>query len=133
MHCDELARLWTEYLAGWRDAYRKSGRLTTARTCRAATSIITGSKAEGLTFSLESDRDVMIALSSVICIEYGVNADNFHKEITVFRLDSRMSYPGHCGLLLERRGTKIDPHLNDAFCDDGYGRKLLNSDLYVNK
>ncbi|KAH3865822.1 hypothetical protein DPMN_028866 [Dreissena polymorpha] len=43
-----------------------------------------------------------------------------------------MSYHGHCGLLLERRGTTILNQVNDAFCDDGYGRERLSSDLFVN-
>ncbi|KAH3875550.1 hypothetical protein DPMN_038818 [Dreissena polymorpha] len=44
-----------------------------------------------------------------------------------------MSYPGHCRLLLVRRGTTIQSNVNDALCDDGFGRcKLLSSDLYVN-
>ncbi|KAH3875677.1 hypothetical protein DPMN_038951 [Dreissena polymorpha] len=43
-----------------------------------------------------------------------------------------MSYHGHCRLLLERRGTTIDSKVNNAFCDDGYGREILSSDLFVN-
>ncbi|KAH3875574.1 hypothetical protein DPMN_038843 [Dreissena polymorpha] len=55
------------------------------------------------------------------------------REITVFRSYSRMGYPGHFRLTLERRGTKIDTEVDDAFCDDGYGRKLLCSGIFVNK
>ncbi|KAH3869781.1 hypothetical protein DPMN_032952 [Dreissena polymorpha] len=61
-----------------------------------------------------------------MCIEDGVNADNSPREITVFRSYSRMSYPGHCILLLERRGTIIDSELNDALCDNGYGQELIS-------
>ncbi|KAH3865275.1 hypothetical protein DPMN_028314 [Dreissena polymorpha] len=43
-----------------------------------------------------------------------------------------MCYHGHCRLLLERRGTTVYSKVNDALCDDGNGRELLSSDLYVN-
>ncbi|XP_052265687.1 uncharacterized protein LOC127868115 [Dreissena polymorpha] len=120
-----------EIIQARRDAYMEWGRLMTARACGAATVILTGSKAEGLTRFLESDRDIMFVHSSAMCIEDGVNADNSPREITVFRSYSRMSYPGHCILLLERRGTIIDSELNDALCDNGYGQELISSDLYV--
>ncbi|XP_052268057.1 uncharacterized protein LOC127869480 [Dreissena polymorpha] len=120
----------SEIIQARKDAYREYGRLWTALACGAGTCIITGSKAEGLTRYLKSDRDIMFVHSTVICIEDGVNADNFSREITVFRSYSRMSYPGHCRLLLERRGKTIHPNIKDALCDDWYGQELLSSDLY---
>ncbi|KAH3875836.1 hypothetical protein DPMN_039116 [Dreissena polymorpha] len=95
------------------------------------TFLVTGSKAEGLSCFLESDIDIMVVHNSVICIEDGVNAHNFPREITVFRSYSRMTYSGHCRLILERRGTMTYLAVADALCDDGYGRELLSSDLYV--
>jgi hypothetical protein len=74
----------------------------------------------------------MIVLNRVICLEDDVNLSAFPREITVLRSLSRRSYHGHCRLLLERRGTTIYRHVHDAFCDDGYGRELLSSDLFVN-
>ncbi|KAH3865238.1 hypothetical protein DPMN_028277 [Dreissena polymorpha] len=120
-----------EIIQARRDAYREWGRLTTTRSCGAATLIVTGSKAKGLSNYLESDFDAMLVLNRVICLDDDVNASTFPGEITVLRSLSRMSYHGHCGLLLERRGKTIIRQVNHAFCDDGYGRELLSSDLFV--
>ncbi|KAH3865330.1 hypothetical protein DPMN_028369 [Dreissena polymorpha] len=75
---------------------------------------------------------VLSVHNGVICLEDDINSSAFPGEITVLRSLSRRSYHGHCRLLLERRGTTILRQVNDAFCDDGYGRELLSSDLYVN-
>ncbi|XP_052264035.1 uncharacterized protein LOC127867092 isoform X2 [Dreissena polymorpha] len=120
-----------EIIQARRDAYREIGKLKTARVCGAATYIITGSKGEGLSSFLESDHDQIIVNNRVFCLEDDVKSCAFPGEITVLRSLSRRSYHGHCRLLLERRGTTIDREVNDAFCDDGYGRELLSSDLYV--
>ncbi|KAH3865475.1 hypothetical protein DPMN_028514 [Dreissena polymorpha] len=74
----------------------------------------------------------MIVNNRVFCLEDDVKSSAFPGEITVLRSLSRRSYHGHCRLLLERRGTTIIRQVNDAFCDDGYGRELLSSDLFVN-
>ncbi|KAH3865162.1 uncharacterized protein LOC127869735 [Dreissena polymorpha] len=121
-----------EIIQARRDAYREYGKLWTARLCGTATVIIAGSKGEGLSSYLESDLDIMAVNNSVFCLEDDVKSSAFPGEITVLRSLSRMSYHGHCRLLLERLGTKIHRHVHDAFCDDGYGRELLSSDLYVN-
>jgi len=81
---------------------------------------------------LESDFDQMIVNNRVFCLEDDVKSCAFPGEITVLRSLSRRSYHGHCRLLLERLGTTIHRHVHDAFCDDGYGRELLSSDLFVN-
>ncbi|KAH3865675.1 hypothetical protein DPMN_028717 [Dreissena polymorpha] len=94
--------------------------------------IITGSKGEGLSNFLESDVDIMYVNNRVFCLEDDVKSSAFPGEITVLRSLSRRSYHGHCRLLLERRGTTIIRQVDDAFCDDGYGRELLSSDLFVN-
>ncbi|XP_052241333.1 uncharacterized protein LOC127851544 [Dreissena polymorpha] len=121
-----------EIIQARRDAYRENDKLWTARFCGKATYIITGSKGEGLSSFLESDFDQMVVNNRVICLEDDVKSSAFPGEITVLRSLSRRSYHGHCRLLLERRGTTIHRHVHDAFCDDGYGRELLSSDLYVN-
>ncbi|XP_052264044.1 uncharacterized protein LOC127867095 [Dreissena polymorpha] len=121
-----------ELIQARRDAYREYGKLWTARACGTATFITTGSKGEGLSSYLESDVDIMAVDNRVFCLEDDVKSCAFPGEITVLRSLSRMSYHGHCRLLLERRGTTIHRHVRDAFCDDGYGRELLSSDLYVN-
>ncbi|KAH3865493.1 hypothetical protein DPMN_028532 [Dreissena polymorpha] len=114
------------------DAYREICRLMTALCRGAITLIITGSKAEGLSRLYESDMDIMVVMNRVICLEDGVNANNFPSEMTMLRSYSLMSYAGHCRLLLERRGTMVDTIVDDSFCDDGYGRELLSSDIFVN-
>ncbi|XP_052268873.1 uncharacterized protein LOC127870285 [Dreissena polymorpha] len=116
-----------------RDAYREHCRLRTARANGTITTIITGSKAGGgeLTRFLESDIDIMFVRNNFVCLEDCVSADKFPREITVFRSYSRMSYPGHCRLLLERRGTTTDWNVTDALCDDGHGHELLSSDLFL--
>ncbi|KAH3689965.1 hypothetical protein DPMN_191119 [Dreissena polymorpha] len=121
-----------EIIQARRDAYREHGKLMTAKTRGLGTFIITGSKGEGLSSCYESDFDLLIIHNRVICLEDDVNSSAFPGEITVLRSLSRRSYHGHCRLLLERRGTTIHRHVHDAFCDDGYGRELLSSDLYVN-
>ncbi|KAH3875445.1 uncharacterized protein LOC127869393 [Dreissena polymorpha] len=121
-----------EIIQARRDAYRKYGKLCTAPLCGEATFIVTGSKGEGLSSYLESDLDTLIVNNRVFCLEDDVKSSAFPGEITVLRSLSRRSYHGHCRLLLERRGTTIHRHVHDAFCDDGYGRELLSSDLFVN-
>ncbi|KAH3865199.1 hypothetical protein DPMN_028238 [Dreissena polymorpha] len=121
-----------EIIQARRDAYRELGKLLTAQVCGKATLIIAGSKGEGLSSFLESDVDQMVVNNRVFCLEDDVKSSAFPGEITVLRSLSRRSYHGHCRLLLERRGTTIHRHVDDAFCDDGYGRELLSSDLYVN-
>ncbi|KAH3875360.1 uncharacterized protein LOC127869394 [Dreissena polymorpha] len=121
-----------EIIQARRDAYRELGKLLTARARGTGTVIITGSKGEGLSSYLESDVDVLIVHNTVICLEDDVNSSAFPGEITVLRSLSRKIYHGHCRLLLERCGNPIIKQVSDAFCDDGYGRELLSSDLFVN-
>ncbi|KAH3865481.1 hypothetical protein DPMN_028713 [Dreissena polymorpha] len=73
----------------------------------------------------------MFVRNNFVCLEDCVSADKFPREITVFRSYSRMRYPGHCRLLLERRGTTTDWNVTDALCDDGHGHELLSSDLFL--
>ncbi|XP_052223808.1 uncharacterized protein LOC127839464 isoform X2 [Dreissena polymorpha] len=115
------------------EAYKASDRHRTAKARGIATWITTGSKAEGLTSFLESDRDHLVVRESVICLEDGVNSSSVPVETTIFRSCSRISYSGHCRLLLEQYGTTIPRIVYNALCDDGFGRGLLSSDLYVNQ
>ncbi|KAH3874437.1 uncharacterized protein LOC127869222 [Dreissena polymorpha] len=132
MHCTELARLRAGYHTGSKRRTQGEWQAVHCNGQWAETNIITGSKAEGLTSFLEIDRDEMFLLNSVICQEDDVHTYIYPREIKVLRSCNRMSYHGHCRLLLERRGTMIHPNVDDAFCDDGYGREILSSDLYVN-
>ncbi|XP_052221710.1 uncharacterized protein LOC127838171 [Dreissena polymorpha] len=116
-----------------RDAYKVHDKIFTARARGSVTWITTGSKAEGLTSYLESDRDYMCVTKRVICLEEGVDSSNVPGETNIFRSCSRISYPRHCSLLLERYGTRIPTVVYNALCDDGNGRGLLSSDLYVDQ
>ncbi|KAH3819539.1 hypothetical protein DPMN_121277 [Dreissena polymorpha] len=115
------------------EAYKVHDRLLTALSGGSATWITTGSKAEGLTCYLESDRDIICVNNNLICIEEGVDSSNILKETTILRACNRISYPGHYILLLQRYGTTIPKRVDNALCDDGYGRTFLSSDLYVNE
>ncbi|KAH3709622.1 hypothetical protein DPMN_069086 [Dreissena polymorpha] len=121
-----------EIIQARRDAYREHGKLMTGKENGTLTYMFTGSKGEGLSSFLESDVDKLIVNNRVFCLEDDVKSSAFPGEITVLRSLSRRSYHGHCRLLLERLGTTIHRHVHDAFCDDGYGRELLSSDLFVN-
>ncbi|XP_052222125.1 uncharacterized protein LOC127838413 isoform X2 [Dreissena polymorpha] len=114
-----------------KEAYKAWDRHATAKM-RGIACITTGSKAEGLTSYLESDVDKLVVTKSVICLEDGVDSSSVPVEITIFRSCSRISYSGHCRLLLERYGTHVSIEVYNALCDDGFGRGLLSSDLYVN-
>ncbi|XP_052223308.1 uncharacterized protein LOC127839151 isoform X1 [Dreissena polymorpha] len=115
------------------EAYKASDRHKTAKMRGILTFITTGSKAEGLTSFLESDLDMLIVTESVICLEDGVDSSSVPVETTIFRSCSRISYSGHCRLLLERYGTHVLDSVYNALCDDGFGRGLLSSGLYVNQ
>ncbi|XP_052221144.1 uncharacterized protein LOC127837794 [Dreissena polymorpha] len=112
------------------DAYMAYGRNITMQTC--STCFTTGSKAEGLTRIMESDLDLMcVPTKHDICLEEGVDSSNVPWEKNIFRSCSRLSYPGHCRLFLERYGIIMSHFLYNALCDDGHGRIFLSSDLYV--
>ncbi|XP_052224525.1 uncharacterized protein LOC127840107 isoform X11 [Dreissena polymorpha] len=115
------------------DAYKAYDRHRTARTGGSVTWVTTGSKAEGLTNYRESDTDLMWVTNHATCLEEGVDSSIFPGEKSIFRSCSRISYHGHCRLLLERYGTYIPTAVYNALCDDGYGSGLLSSDLYVNQ
>ncbi|KAH3752300.1 hypothetical protein DPMN_186916 [Dreissena polymorpha] len=116
-----------------RAAYKAWDRLTNALMGFNDTWITTGSKAEGLTSFLKSDRDTICVHNNVICLEEGVDSSNIPGETNIFRSCSRMSYPGHCLLVLERCVTTMPMYVQNALCDDGYGCELLSSNFYVNE
>ncbi|KAH3791856.1 uncharacterized protein LOC127837150 [Dreissena polymorpha] len=115
------------------DAFKAHDRHMTALARGNSTWVTTGSKAEGLTNYRESDTDSMCVTNHVMCLEEGVDSSIVPGEKSIFRSCSRISYHGHCRLLLERYGTRIPTIINNALCDDGYGSGLLSSDLYVNQ
>ncbi|KAH3795414.1 hypothetical protein DPMN_148964 [Dreissena polymorpha] len=90
--------------------------------------ITVGSKAEGLSRFLESDRDVLLVINNVECLEAGCDVNSIPENISVFRMDTQICYPGHCILLLERGFPLI---LLLALCENAYGRVLLSSDAII--
>ncbi|KAH3868746.1 uncharacterized protein LOC127867872 [Dreissena polymorpha] len=95
------------------------------------TCLTTGSKADGLTCSFESDRDEMRILDGVVCVEEGVDSKSIPKETTVLRLNNRMSYPGHGVLLLDKNVQTIHPFLKKSLDYLPSGNAILSSDLFV--
>ncbi|KAH3798571.1 hypothetical protein DPMN_152171 [Dreissena polymorpha] len=91
-----------------------------------------GSKAEGLTCLCESDRDLLIALNGVICVETGINLNTIPDDISVFWMDDTGVYPGHCILLLKRQARFLHA-IRDALCENGYGELLLSSVLFIDE
>ncbi|KAH3850381.1 hypothetical protein DPMN_092792 [Dreissena polymorpha] len=94
------------------------------------TRITVGSKAEGLTCVLESDRDVLHVLKRVLCVEAGINLQTIPDDINVFRMATCV-YPGHCILLFERPAQITFDLIAHALCVNGYGNVLLNSGLFM--
>lgn len=70
--------------------------------------------------------------NDVLCIEEGVDSSTIPRETNIFGSCIRMNFPGHCRLLLERYCKPIPYTVQNALCDDGCGRELLSSDLYLN-
>ncbi|KAH3705618.1 hypothetical protein DPMN_080695 [Dreissena polymorpha] len=121
-----------EEMRRWRVArYRECDRLK--NTSRSNITYITaGSKAEGLTCYLESDRDCLFLLKNVICLEAGINLNSIPDDLQVYRMDTHV-YPGHCRLLLERQTSGSYEIIHNALCDNGNGDVLLSSSLLLDE
>ncbi|KAH3693220.1 hypothetical protein DPMN_192623 [Dreissena polymorpha] len=94
--------------------------------------ITVGSKGEGLTFNLESDRDFLCVLKHVLCVEAGVVLHTIPDDIEVYRMDTRV-YPGHCIMLLERPASTRTDVIYYALCDDGKGNAVLSSAVLLHE
>ncbi|KAH3875756.1 hypothetical protein DPMN_039032 [Dreissena polymorpha] len=108
-----------------RECYTERSRINTAHLSFDYFTV--GSKAEGLTRSFESDYDDLCVIRSVICLEAGCDVIQIPESKSVFRMDTKICYPGHCILLLER-GLPF-PFLL-TMCDNG--KVLLSSDAVLN-
>ncbi|XP_052274763.1 uncharacterized protein LOC127874458 isoform X2 [Dreissena polymorpha] len=97
-----------------------------------STQLTAGSKAEGLTCLAESDRDLLLVLKSVLCVEDGVDVHTIPDDIEVYSMDTRV-YPGHCRMLLERPGSSRLNFINNALCDIGDGNSLLSSGFVLDE
>ncbi|XP_052220691.1 uncharacterized protein LOC127837546 isoform X2 [Dreissena polymorpha] len=133
--CTIMTRLgYGEEMRRWRVAkYRECDRLINAYLSNELVTIITaGSKAEGLTCFLESDRDNLYLLKNVICLEAGINLYSIPDDLQVYRMDTQV-YPGHCRLLLERQTSSCYEIIHNALCDNGNGDVLLSSSLLLDE
>ncbi|KAH3705620.1 hypothetical protein DPMN_080697 [Dreissena polymorpha] len=120
-----------EEMRRWRVArYREYDRLKNADL--SYTLITAGSKAEGLTCFLESDRDCLLLLKNVICLEAGINLYRIPDDLQVYRMDTHV-YPGHCRLLLERLTSRCLKIIHNALCDNGNRDVLLSSSLLLDE
>ncbi|KAH3875868.1 uncharacterized protein LOC127870479 [Dreissena polymorpha] len=113
-----------------RYGYRIRDRLMDVSFGHAFYMITSGSKGEGLANMYESDIDLLAVLRDVVCLEDGLNDGTLPRVMTVFILNFGLCYPGHCKLLLCKRGQRIRPILQNALVEDGYGGALLSSDLF---
>ncbi|KAH3734227.1 hypothetical protein DPMN_040666 [Dreissena polymorpha] len=114
------------------EKYREMDRLQNAEPYD-VTLITAGSKAEGLTGWLESDRDVLCVMKSAICVESGIDLQTIPEHLDVYKMDTLTVYPGHCRLLHDRPAPRSYYVLVNAMCDDGIGNTLLSSTLYVDE
>ncbi|KAH3868938.1 hypothetical protein DPMN_032093 [Dreissena polymorpha] len=94
--------------------------------------ITVGSKAEGLSRCLESDRDVLGVITRVECIEVGFDLNLIPKDKTVFRMDTHICYPGHWILVLERGVPLFNAILLVALRETQNGKVILSSDAVLN-
>ncbi|KAH3733311.1 uncharacterized protein LOC127850738 [Dreissena polymorpha] len=126
-----MTRLWCgEEIRRWRvEKYREYDRILTSEQSD-VTIQTAGSKAEGLTCFLESDRDMFYVLKGVLCVEAGINPHTIPNDIDVFKMDTRV-YPGHCRLLQERPSHTRRIVIHHALCENGYGDVLLRSSLLL--
>ncbi|XP_052219936.1 uncharacterized protein LOC127837135 isoform X3 [Dreissena polymorpha] len=131
--CNIMTRLgYGEEIRRWRvEKYCEYDRLINAQL-PSLTVKTAGSKAEGLTCLCESDRDLLIALNGVICVETGINLNTIPDDISVFWMDDTGVYPGHCILLLKRQARFLHA-IRDALCENGYGELLLSSVLFIDE
>ncbi|KAH3809288.1 hypothetical protein DPMN_137650 [Dreissena polymorpha] len=121
-----------EQIRRWRvEKYKEQDSLMNARSSD-VTVITAGSKAEGLTCYFESDRDDILVLEGIICVEAGIHLHTIPNGIGVYRMDTH-AYSGHCRLLLERQARKHFKIIHNALCDNGQGDILLSSSLFLNE
>ncbi|KAH3788593.1 hypothetical protein DPMN_166738 [Dreissena polymorpha] len=93
--------------------------------------ITTGSKAEGLTCAVESDRDSILVVPNTVCLEDGVDKSIIPGHMNLFEMNIQSCNAGYCKLLLARLGPLGHPSITDSLCDDGYGRRLVSSKRFV--
>ncbi|XP_045187960.1 uncharacterized protein LOC123545715 [Mercenaria mercenaria] len=88
--------------------------------------ILAGSKGEGLTAPLESDYDIMVVYSDVICKEYLDSVTN-RGEMTVFNLDMKYAAPGYTYL----RAINLNDNNLTTKCLREYLAELSPGYLYL--
>ncbi|KAH3809301.1 hypothetical protein DPMN_137663 [Dreissena polymorpha] len=121
-----------EQIRRWRvEKYKEHDSLMNARSSD-VTVITAGSKAEGLTCFYESDRDFLLVVEGILCVEAGISLHTIPDGIGVYRMDT-CAYSGHCCLLLERRARKRKEVIHNALCDNGQGDILLSSSLLLDE
>ncbi|KAH3788695.1 hypothetical protein DPMN_166843 [Dreissena polymorpha] len=93
--------------------------------------ITAGSKAEGLTCACESDRDAILVLPNTVCLEDGVDKSIIPGHMNLFEMNIQSCNAGYCRLLLARLGPSGHPSIIDSLCGDGYGKRLMSSERFV--
>ncbi|KAH3788688.1 uncharacterized protein LOC127842251 isoform X1 [Dreissena polymorpha] len=93
--------------------------------------ITAGSKAEGLTCAVESDRDSILVMPNAVCLEDGVDKSIIPGHMNLFEMNIQSCNAGYCRLLLTRLGPSGHPSITDSLCGDGYGRRLMSSKRFI--
>lgn len=91
------------------------------------TQITVGSKGEGLTSIYESDTDILIIPNNVVVVDDLKAKGDYPRDIKVLQMNNRLSYPGHCLLLLTGEGPRADEWESKGIMDFGNGVKLLTN------
>lgn len=95
------------------------------------TRITAGSKAEGVACWLESDYDVMLVSTDILCVESeSINtSDANHKTVLLVRSDA--CYPGYCLLDLKHLGETFPLVTENVFSTDTNGNTILGSEAFI--
>ncbi|XP_052234001.1 uncharacterized protein LOC127846613 [Dreissena polymorpha] len=95
------------------------------------TRITVGSKAEGVACWLESDYDVMLVSTDILCVESDIIKISNTNHKTILEVRSDACYPGYCLLDLKYRGEACLLVTENVFSTDTNGNKILGSEAFI--
>ncbi|KAH3740091.1 hypothetical protein DPMN_046786 [Dreissena polymorpha] len=115
------------------EAWKEFDRLQNAHNNKNNTGwwITAGSKSEGLTCFLESDRDSLHVLPFTVCVEDGFDTRTLPFYINVFKMDMQSCNAGYCRLLVERICPSLPWVIIHSATNDEHGSILMNSTYFV--
>ncbi|KAH3875369.1 uncharacterized protein LOC127869397 [Dreissena polymorpha] len=111
-----------------RESYRFRDKVLNRRESKDKVMCVTvGSKLEGLTSFFESDTDCIILHSRVVCLETGVDPNAIANNISIFKMDTRSCYAGHCKQLLVRIAPGHHPAFSNSIVVDPSGNRIFSN------